>query len=54
MGDLNPYERITEDESMFEATHNTIIGNTVVENAKIIVVQIDSDLPIEPVERSWD
>lgn len=47
------YERITEDESKFEAMHNTIIGNTVVENAKITVIEIDSDLPIEPLERSW-
>jgi hypothetical protein len=48
------YERIAEDESMFEATHNTIMGNTVVENAKITVVEIDPDLPIDPIARSWD
>jgi hypothetical protein len=48
------YERIAEDESMFEATHNTIMGNTVVENAKITVVEIDLDLPIDPIARSWD
>jgi hypothetical protein len=48
------YERIAEDESMFEATHNTIMGNTVVENAKITVVEIDSNLPIDPIARSWD
>jgi hypothetical protein len=48
------YERITEDESMFEASHNTIIGNTVVENAKITVVEIDPDLPIDPIARSWE
>jgi hypothetical protein len=48
------YERIAEDESMFEATHNTIMGNTVVENAKITVVEIDPDLPVEPIVRSWD
>ena len=47
------YERITEDESKFEAVHNTIIGNTVVENATISIVEIDSDLPIEPIARSW-
>jgi hypothetical protein len=48
------YERIAEDESMFEATHNTIMGNTVVENAKVTVVEIDPDLPIDPIARSWD
>ena len=47
------YERITEDESKFEAVHNTIIGNTVVENATIAIVEIDSDLPVEPIARSW-
>jgi hypothetical protein len=46
------YERIAEEESMFEAMHNTIMGNTVVENATIMVMPIDSDLPIEPITRS--
>ena len=45
------YERIAEDESKFEAMHNTIMGNTVVENAKITVIEIDSDLQVEPLER---
>lgn len=48
------YERIAEDESKFEAMHNTIMGNTVVENAKITVIEIDPDLPVEPLVRSWD
>ena len=47
------YERITEDESKFESVHNTIIGNTVVENATISIVEIDADLPVEPIARSW-
>jgi hypothetical protein len=47
------YERITEDESKFEALHNTIIGNTVVENATIAIVEISPDLTIEPIARSW-
>jgi hypothetical protein len=47
------YERIAEEESKFEALHNTIIGNTVVENAKIIVIEMDADLPVEPVVRAW-
>lgn len=45
------YEQVAEAESKFEAMHNTLLGNTVVENAKIMVVEIDSDLPVEPVMR---
>lgn len=44
------YERIAEDESKFEARHNTIMGNTVVENATIEVIEIDPDLSIELVD----
>jgi len=43
------YERIAEAESMFEAMHETIIGNTVVENAEITLVEIAADLPIQPL-----
>lgn len=46
------YERIAEAESKFEAIHDTIMGNTVVENAKITLVEIGADLPIEPLTRS--
>lgn len=48
------YERIAEDESKFEARHNTLLGNTVVENAKISVIEISPDIQIEPLERDWD
>lgn len=48
------YEHITEEESKFEAMHNTIMGNTVVENAKITVIEIAADLPINPLNRGWD
>lgn len=48
------YEDTITAESKFEAMHNTIIGNTVVENAKITVIEIADDLPIEPLTRSWD
>lgn len=48
------YERIAEAESKFEARHNTILGNTVVENAKISVIEISPDVQIEPLERAWD
>jgi hypothetical protein len=47
------YETIAEDESTFEARHNTIMGNTVVENAMIAIVEIDPDLPVDPIGRSW-
>lgn len=43
------YERIAEAESMFEAMHDTMMGNTVVENAKITLVEIAADLPIQPL-----
>jgi len=45
------YERIAEDESKFEAVHNTLMGNTIVENATIAVVEVDPDLPVEPLDR---
>ena len=45
------YERIAESESKFEAMHDTIMGNTVVENAKITLIEIDADLPIDPLTR---
>ena len=48
------YENTITAESKFEAMHNTIIGNTVVENAKITVIEIANDLPVEPLTRSWD
>ncbi|AVH63786.1 hypothetical protein [Nostoc sp. 'Peltigera membranacea cyanobiont' N6] len=48
------YERIAQEESKFEAMHNTIMGNTVVENANITVIEIDPDIPIELLTRSWD
>jgi phosphoribosylformylglycinamidine (FGAM) synthase PurS component len=47
-------ERIAEDESKFEAMHNTIMGNTVVENATIAVIKVDEALPLEPIVRPWN
>ncbi|WP_416669403.1 hypothetical protein [Egbenema bharatensis] len=40
------YERIAEDELKFEVMHNTIVGNTGVENDKITMIEMDSDLPV--------
>ena len=34
------YERIAQAESKFEAMHDTMLGNTVVENAQITVIEI--------------
>lgn len=48
------YEDIITAESKFEAMHNTLLGNTVVENAKITVIEVANDLPVEPLVRSWE
>jgi phosphoribosylformylglycinamidine (FGAM) synthase PurS component len=42
------YEHVGEDESKFEAMANTQLGNTVIENAEISVIQVDPDLPMQP------
>jgi hypothetical protein len=46
------YETIRTAESKFEAMHDTMMGNTVVENALISVIEINPDLAIEPLRRS--
>ena len=46
------YEEISEAESQFEAVHNTMMGNTIVENARIAAIEISPDIEIEPLERS--
>jgi phosphoribosylformylglycinamidine (FGAM) synthase PurS component len=46
------YEEISEAESKFEAVHNTMMGNTIVENARIAAIEIAPDIEIEPLERS--
>jgi len=45
------YERVAEEESKFEAMHNTLLGNTVVENAEISIIQVDPELPIKSPKR---
>jgi len=45
------YERITEEQSKFDAMQNTVMGNTVIENAEISIIQVDPDLAIESLER---
>ncbi|WAL58279.1 hypothetical protein [Thermocoleostomius sinensis] len=47
------YEDTITAESKFEAMHNTLLGNTVVENAKITVIKIADDLPVAPLMRPW-
>jgi len=41
------YENIREAKSRFEAFEDTIMGNTVVENAKITLIEIDENLAVE-------
>ncbi|WP_240518563.1 hypothetical protein [Leptolyngbya sp. BC1307] len=48
------YERRAEEISKFEALQNTIMGNTVVENADIAIIEIDADAQIEPLAKQWD
>jgi hypothetical protein len=47
------YESTITAPSKFEAMHDTMIGNTVVENAKTTMIEISPDLPIAPLHRSW-
>jgi hypothetical protein len=47
------YESTITALSKFEAMHDTMMGNTVVENAKTTVIEISPDLPIVPLQRSW-
>jgi hypothetical protein len=39
------YEGLVDEESKFEAMHNTVLGNTVTENAEVTVIQVDPDFP---------
>jgi phosphoribosylformylglycinamidine (FGAM) synthase PurS component len=48
------YESAITAPSKFEAMHDTLMGNTVVENAKVTVIEVSPDLPIEPLRRSWN
>jgi hypothetical protein len=43
------YERIGRAESKFEAMQDTLLGNTVVENAKVTLIEIDAKLPVQPL-----
>ncbi|NDJ26265.1 hypothetical protein GS682_32825 [Nostoc sp. B(2019)] len=43
------YERIRQAESKFDALQDTLLGNTVVENAKVNLIEIDDELPIQPL-----
>lgn len=40
------YERLVAEESKFEAMTNTLLGNTVVENAELTIIQVDPDFPM--------
>ncbi|PZV15466.1 MAG: hypothetical protein DCF20_10310 [Pseudanabaena sp.] len=43
------FECTIDAESKFEAMHDTIMGNTVVENGKITVIEVSKDLPFTDV-----
>jgi hypothetical protein len=45
------FEGIFKDESKFEAIHNTLVGNTVVENATVAAISIDPGLQVNGAER---
>lgn len=47
------YERIGAAKSKFEAMEDTIMGNTVVENAKITVIEVSANTPIHPIAREF-
>ena len=48
------FECIIDAESKFEAMHNTIMGSTVVENAKITVIEVAEDLPVADILKLGD
>lgn len=43
------FECTIDAESKFEAMHDTIMGNTVVENGKITVIGVSEDLPFADI-----
>jgi hypothetical protein len=48
------FECIIDAESKFEAMHDTIMGNTVVENGKITVIEVAEDLPVADILKLGD
>lgn len=46
------YERMVTEDSKFDALHNILIGNVVVENAKRWAIEIDSS--VQPINDDWD
>jgi hypothetical protein len=42
---ISHYECLVEEESKFDAVHNTLNGNTVEENAELTILQVDPDFP---------
>ena len=45
------YEWIGEEETKFNALENTLLGNTVVENAETTIIQVDANVPVECLKR---
>jgi hypothetical protein len=48
------YEDTVEEESRFEALHSTLLGNTVIENAKCTLIEIAPDALQQVLQRSWE
>jgi hypothetical protein len=48
------FEGIFRGESKFEAIHNTLTGNTVVENAKVTAIEVDPTLQVAQAEHWFD
>lgn len=46
------YERVVIEDSKFDALHNILMGNVVVENAKRWAIEIDSS--VQPINDDWD
>lgn len=40
------YECVAEEQSKFDALHNTLLGNTVIEGADIAIIEVVADVPI--------
>ena len=46
------YERVVTEDSKFDALHNILMGNVVVENAQRWAIEIDSS--VQPINDDWD
>ncbi len=47
------YEQVIEAESRFEALHDVRMGNTIVENAKSVAIEISPDVEQQVIQHEW-